>query len=326
MTSPYVVCGATGNVGSKVAKSLLAAGVPVRAVGRERVRLGPLAATGAEPWPGDLGDAKFLSKAFSGAGGVFAMIPPKYDAPDIVAYQNGIGEALVSALENARIPRVVTLSSIGAHLFEGTGPIRGLHDLEKKLDRLGNAEVVHLRAAYFMENHLWNVPVIRERGVNGSPIRPDAPIPMVATKDIADEAARTAPREDLVGAFRPVSAGSARPDDDRGHADPRPCDREAGPPVHPVSRGGSAESDVRDGDVRQRGRSAARDAARLQRRQNPPHPGTERVEHDADDPGRVRGNRLRPLVPGGGVTSRNNTHRAWKPGGCASIREGKRSP
>jgi uncharacterized protein YbjT (DUF2867 family) len=190
MISPYVICGATGNVGSRVAKSLLAAGGSVRVIGRDRVRLGPLAATGAEPCPGDLGDAKFLSKVFSGASGVFAMIPPKYDAPDIVEYQNGIGEAIVSALENARVPRVVTLSSIGAHLFEGTGPVRGLHDLEKKLDRLGNAEVVNLRAAYFMENHLWNVPVIRERGVNGSPLRPDAPIPMVATKDIADEAAR----------------------------------------------------------------------------------------------------------------------------------------
>jgi uncharacterized protein YbjT (DUF2867 family) len=190
MASTYVICGATGNVGSKVAKYLLEAGVPVRAVGRERVRLEPLAATGAEPWPGDLGDAKFLSKAFSEAGGVFAMIPPQYDAPDITAYQNGIGEALVTALENARVPRVVTLSSIGAHLFEGTGPIRGLHDMEKKLEKLGDADVVHLRAAYFMENHLWNVPVIREHGMNGSPIRPDAPIPMVATKDIADEAAR----------------------------------------------------------------------------------------------------------------------------------------
>ena len=199
MTSPYVICGATGNIGSKVAKSLLAAGGPVRALGRERVRLGPLAAAGAEPWPGDLGDAKFLSKAFSGAGAVFAMIPPKYDTPDLVAYQSGIGEAIVSALENARVPRVVTLSSIGAHLFEGTGPIRGLHDMEKKLDRLGHAEVVHLRAAYFMENHLWNVPVIRERGVNGSPIRPDAPIPMVATKDIADEAARRLTAKALSG-------------------------------------------------------------------------------------------------------------------------------
>jgi len=199
MTSPYVICGATGNVGSKVAKSLLESGVSVRVIGRERVRLGPLAATGAEPWPGDLGDAKFLAKVFSGAGAVFAMIPPKYDTPDIAAYQNGIGEALVSALESARVPRVVTLSSIGAHLFEGTGPIRGLHDLEKKLERLGNAGVVHLRAAYFMENHLWNLPVIREHGVNGSPIRPDAPIPMVATHDIADEAARLLLAETLAG-------------------------------------------------------------------------------------------------------------------------------
>jgi uncharacterized protein YbjT (DUF2867 family) len=199
MRSPYVICGATGNVGSRVAKSILAAGEPVRAVGRERVRLGPLAATGAEPWPGDLGDAKFLSKVFSGASAVFAMIPPKYDTPDIVAYQNSIGEALVYALENARVPRVVTLSSIGAHLSGGTGPIRGLHDLEKKLDRLGNAGVVHLRAAYFMENHLWNLPLIREHGVNGSPTRPDAPIPMVATRDIADEAARLLLEESLAG-------------------------------------------------------------------------------------------------------------------------------
>ncbi len=199
MKSPYVICGSTGNVGSKLAQSLLADGNPVRAIGRERIRLWPLAATGAEAWPGDLEDAEFLSKVFSGARAVFAMIPPKYDAPDMEGYQNRVGEAIVSALAKARVPRVVNLSSVGAHLSEGTGPIRGLHDFEKKFDRLGDAEVVHLRAAYFMENLLWNIPVIREHGVNGSPIRSDAPIPMVATKDIADEAARLLLAETLVG-------------------------------------------------------------------------------------------------------------------------------
>jgi len=199
MKSPYVICGATGNVGSKLARSLLAAGNPVRAIGRERIRLGPLAAAGAEAWPGDLGDGKFLSNAFSGARAVFAMIPPKYDAPDMVGYQNDIGEAVVSALARSRVPRVITLSSVGAHLSEGSGPIRGLHDFEKKFGRLGDAGVVHLRAAYFMENLLWNIPAIREHGVNGSTIRPDAPIPMVATKDIADEAARLLLAEPLVG-------------------------------------------------------------------------------------------------------------------------------
>lgn len=199
MKSPYVICGATGNVGSKLVRSLLAAGKPVRAIGRERIRLGPLAATGAEAWPGDLEDVEFLSRAFSGAKAVFAMIPPKYDAPDMAGYQNGIGEAVLSALAKARVPRVVTLSSVGAHLSEGTGPIRGLHDFEKTINRLGDAGVVHLRAAYFMENLMWNISVIREHGVNGSPIRPDVPIPMIATKDIADEAARQLLAETLVG-------------------------------------------------------------------------------------------------------------------------------
>jgi len=190
MKLPIVICGATGNVGSKITGNLLRAGEPVRVIGRERERLGPLAAKGAEPYPGDIGDAAFLAKAFTGVLGAFVMIPPRYDAPDFRGYQAQVGDALVSALSKARVPRVVALSSIGAHLPEGTGPILGLHALEIKLNGLRDAGVVHLRPAYFMENHLWSIPVIRGQGVNGSPIRPDAPISMVATKDIADAATR----------------------------------------------------------------------------------------------------------------------------------------
>lgn len=199
MKPHYVICGATGNIGSKIVHHLLEAGEPVRAIARERVRLGPLAAKGAEPWPGDLGSLEFLADAFTGARGAFVMIPPKYDADDIREYQDGIGEVLVSALWKAHVPRVVTLSSIGAHLPEGTGPIVGLHALESKCDRLRNAQVVHLRAGYFMENHLWGLPVIREKGVYGSPIRPDLPIPMVATSDIAEAAARLLREESVSG-------------------------------------------------------------------------------------------------------------------------------
>ena len=53
----------------------------MRVVGRERVRLGPLAAKGAEPWPGHIGDETFLEKAFSGAGGAFVLIPPSTMPP-----------------------------------------------------------------------------------------------------------------------------------------------------------------------------------------------------------------------------------------------------
>ena len=190
MKSPFVVCGATGNIGSRIAEILLAAGVPVRVIGRQRVRLGPLASKGAKSWPGDIGDTAFLEKAFSGARGAFILIPPRYDASDFREYQDQLGASLVAALSMAKVPRIVALSSIGAHLDEGTGPILGLHDLETRLGTLKDAEVVCLRPAYFMENHLWSIPLIRSQGINGSPIRGDVPLPMIATEDIADATAR----------------------------------------------------------------------------------------------------------------------------------------
>lgn len=189
MKRPVVVCGATGNVGSRIARILLAAGEPVRVLGRERTRLGPLAALGAEPWPGHIGDTAFLGKAFSGARSAFLLIPPRNDAPDLRWYQGQIITSLLSALFKARVPRVVALSSVGAQLHNGTGPILGLHDLEARLRILMDSEVVRLRPGFFMENHLRSIPFIKARGFIGGRIRPDVPIPMVAVEDIAARAA-----------------------------------------------------------------------------------------------------------------------------------------
>ncbi len=199
MKSPIVICGATGHVGSKIAETLLGAGEPVRVIGRERVRLGPLAGRGAEPFPGDVRDRAFLEKAFAGARAAFVLIPPKLDAPNMRAYQDDVADALSSALSAAGVPRVVALSSIGAHLPEGNGPIRGLHELESKLDRRAQGAVAHLRAGYFMENHLFSIPLIRSQGICGSPVRGDLPIPMIATKDIAGVAVRLLLDEKVAG-------------------------------------------------------------------------------------------------------------------------------
>ncbi len=204
MKEIYVVTGATGNIGAKLSMALLAGGASVRVIGRERVRLGPLAAKGAEPWPGDMGDAAFLARAFAGAAAVFAMVPPRYDAPDLNAYQNRIGDALVAAVRKAGVHRVVNLSSWGAHLPAGTGPVRGLHDVEEKFSSEPDLHVVHLRPGFFMENLLGSIPTIRSQGKNAGPVRPDVPIPMIATKDIAVEAARLI-REPFAGrSVRPL--------------------------------------------------------------------------------------------------------------------------
>ena len=183
----FVVAGATGNIGSKLAEKLLAKGAKVRALGRDSKKLAALAAKGAETATADVGDTKALAAAFKGAKGVFLLIPPSYGEKDFRSHQNRVGEAQAKAVTAAGVGSVVFLSSVGAQLPQATGPILGLHDQEKRLGAL-KTSVVHLRPAYFMENQLWNIGLIKGQGINGSPLKADVAIPMIATQDIAEAA------------------------------------------------------------------------------------------------------------------------------------------
>src|SRR5437016_8994179 len=150
----FALTGATGNIGSVLTETLLSRGYQIRAIGRSRERLQPLVDKGAEALVGSLEDAEFLTRAFTGVDAVFAMIPPNLTASDFRAYQNEIGEASAAAIKTAGVKQVVNLSSIAGHLAEGTGPIKGLHDNEKRFNALEDINVVHLRPGFFMENLL----------------------------------------------------------------------------------------------------------------------------------------------------------------------------
>jgi len=185
----FAVTGATGNIGSVLAESLLSRGHQVRAIGRSQERLQSLVAKGAESFIGSLDDAEFLTSAFTGVDAVFTMIPPNGTAENFRSYQNQIGEALATAIRKAHVTQVVNLSSIGGHLGAGTGPIKGLHDNEERFNTLERVNVVHLRPAFFMENLLFGVEVVKNMGVNGSGVDPKVALPMIATRDIAAVAA-----------------------------------------------------------------------------------------------------------------------------------------
>ena len=181
----YVLMGANGNITSKVARLLLSGGHPVRVVGRDAAHLEPLKRAGAGVAVGNVLDGKFLADAFRGATAVYAMIPPDYASPDHRRYQNAVGDAIVQAIRQAGLGYVVNLSSVGASLPYGTGPIAGLHDQELRLNRLTDTKVLHLRAAYFLENHLHGIGPIKALGVYPGMIAADVPLAMVATQDIA---------------------------------------------------------------------------------------------------------------------------------------------
>ena len=194
-----VITGASGNIGSKIAVDLLLQGQKVRCVARTAEKLKEFAGKGAEVAAISLDDTGSLIQAFSGADAVFAMIPPNYTAPDFRAYQNAIGASQAEAIEKSGVKFIVNLSSQGAHLPEGTGPIKGLHDQEVRLNKLRGVNILHIRPTYFMENLLANIDMINNMGIMGSAIRGDLKFPMVATKDIAKFAVERLMKKDYTG-------------------------------------------------------------------------------------------------------------------------------
>jgi uncharacterized protein YbjT (DUF2867 family) len=193
------VLGASGNIGGRISEQLLAGGNTVRAVGRSAEKLAGLQARGAEVLLGDIADAAFLTQAFSGADGAFTLQPPNPTALDYLARQNEEGDAIAKAAADSRLPHLIALSSVGADLPAGTGPIAGLHRQEERLKRLTATHVLALRPGYFFENLLPVVGLIKHQGINGSAVGGDTVLPMIATRDIADVAAEALASRDWTG-------------------------------------------------------------------------------------------------------------------------------
>jgi uncharacterized protein YbjT (DUF2867 family) len=198
----YVVIGATGHTGNVVAEKLLAKREKVRVVGRDERRLERFKQRGAEAFVGDATDASAMARAFSGADAAYVMIPPNMSSPSVLAYQQRVSEALAAALENNGVRHTVVLSSFGADKADKTGPVVGLHTLEKKLDAIPSLNVLFMRAGYFMENILPQVNVIPSVGSMAGPVRSDLALPMIATRDIGAFAAEALSRRDFQGKQR----------------------------------------------------------------------------------------------------------------------------
>ncbi len=182
----YVILGASGNTGSIIADFLLSKGKKVRVVGRDAGRLQRFVRKGAQPFTADLSDAAALTKAFSGARAAYLMLPPIFSREE----QEQQSDAIAKAVQDSGLRYAVYLSSYGAHVPEGTGPIAGLHSSEQKLNGVSDLNVLHLRAAYFMENNLAAIGMIHAIGVFGHALLPDLKTPMIATRDVGDYAAQ----------------------------------------------------------------------------------------------------------------------------------------
>jgi uncharacterized protein YbjT (DUF2867 family) len=195
----YVILGATGHTGSIITTSLLLKGEKVRVVGRDASRLERFVRKGAEAFTANVTDASALTKAFSGARAAYLLLPPNMTSQDYRAEQERESDAIAKAVKESGLRYAVHLSSFGAHVPEGTGPIAGLDSSEQKLNAIGGLNVLHLRAGYFMENNLAAIGMIHDMGMFGHAVLPDLKLPMIATRDIGDYAARRILKLDFSG-------------------------------------------------------------------------------------------------------------------------------
>lgn len=177
--------GATGHIGHVICEDLIKRGHSVRAIGRDEEKLQKLNFKGANIYFSECNDTETLTEAFKDAYAIFSLIPPSYNEENYTAYQDATSKAIAQAIVNSNVKRVVNLSSLGADLPSGTGPILGLHNHEQRLNRLNNLiSLIHLRPAFFMENLNLYLPMIFSQNVIRTPIDINLPIPMVCTRDI----------------------------------------------------------------------------------------------------------------------------------------------
>jgi NADH dehydrogenase len=188
-----LVAGATGQLGGAITRQLLAAGVPVRALARNRTKLEPLAALGAEIAAVDLLDQAKLNEACKGIDQVVSTVnnnmgsgPTSPGRIDLTAHQN-----LCAAVRNARLRRLMYVSFRGVEPGEPVDIFRIKWYIEDAIRRSG-VPYVMLRPTAFMDVWIDQIIADRVRKKGGAVVFGDgtAVANYIAVEDVAAFAVR----------------------------------------------------------------------------------------------------------------------------------------
>ena len=205
----YVITGSTGHISKPLTEKLVKAGHTVTLISTNPAKANEIESIGAKAAIGSVSDLAFLTATFKGADAIYTMVPPKWDAHDWKGYIAGIGKIYAQAIKAAGVIKVVNLSSVGAHMPSGCGPVSGLHFAEKSLNELDGVDVLHLRPAFFYYNLMANIGMIKHMGIMGGNYG-NADMVLVHPADIAVVAADELLRLDFKGKSIRYIAGDVR--------------------------------------------------------------------------------------------------------------------
>jgi uncharacterized protein YbjT (DUF2867 family) len=179
-----LVTGATGNVGSRVIRDLMARGGNVRAFVRDPGKAAGMLCDEpgrcVEIVPGDFSDAASVSRALEGVDRVFLACA---NDPRQVEFETGV----IDAAAAAGVRRIVKLSALGA----GVGSSVAFWDWHGRIEehlRASGVPYVMLRPTFNMTNLLGSAEGVKHAGTLFAPAG-GARVAMIDPKDVAAVAA-----------------------------------------------------------------------------------------------------------------------------------------
>ncbi|MGV9673422.1 NmrA/HSCARG family protein [Gordonia sp. NPDC003504] len=180
---PIAVLGATGGQGGAVVDSLLAAGVPVRAVvrtsGSERARA--LADRGVELVVGDIVSGNGLTEAFTGVAGAFALTTPFETGVDAELVQ---GDAIITAATASALPYLVFSSVASANMNTGVPHFDSKYRVEQRLAATSIPHTI-VGPTYFYDNIFGSKDAI-DAGLLLMGMPTDQPLQQLSHADLGD--------------------------------------------------------------------------------------------------------------------------------------------
>ena len=171
-----LVIGATGNIGSEVTRQLVAKGVRVRALVRDRAKAEAVLGTKVQLVAGDLSRPETVAAAMDGADKLFLVTPLHLD-------QIAMKSAAIQAAKPAGVKHIVMSTGIGA------GPDAGVeigrwHGKNQEEVKATGIAYTFLQPTFFMQNMLMFAGTIREQGAFYMPLG-DSKVSWVDARDIA---------------------------------------------------------------------------------------------------------------------------------------------
>jgi uncharacterized protein YbjT (DUF2867 family) len=178
----------TGHIGNKIANILLDGKSDVTLIARHPEKVKNLASRGAKVIAGEHTDPAIVEEAVRGADALFWLTPSDITSHDPLGIARRMAQAGASVIRRHPDLHVVQLSSAGAFLPSGTGPIVGLYETEEKF-RAAGKNIVSLRPNEFMENVFFSLPTIIGQDSIYISIPASVKAQFIATQDIAEVAA-----------------------------------------------------------------------------------------------------------------------------------------